>query len=250
MATYDLKTPDGKLTESLGSMRLKELAKRGEISPRDQIRKIDGENRKGLWDPAWRVKGLFPAHIVAQIRVAEKAGTPETDGRPDQIRYYKGLLDEGILTDAEFAEKKQQLLGLSESPITTEPEPVAMSPSLVSARVADAEEQADLLQCEAPTWDSLSPSGTLVIQHARTIPSRKIIIAGVCVVLIIISASTWYIHRVHVIGSRRVALGAMVREKMETASEARRRGDDVGEIEALRAVVSVSDNDRRLLGSV
>jgi predicted Zn-dependent peptidase len=47
-----------------------------------------------------------------QIIYSNTQGSASADSNADELRKFKGLLDDGIISQAEFDEKKKELLGL------------------------------------------------------------------------------------------------------------------------------------------
>ena len=47
-----------------------------------------------------------------QIISSNTQGSASADSNADELRKFKGLLDDGIISQAEFDEKKKELLGL------------------------------------------------------------------------------------------------------------------------------------------
>lgn len=119
-ARFEIRTPKGRVAGPFGPDLLQAMAQDGHLTPECSIRKT-GDLERHDWHPAWKVKGLFPAHVVDEMQRShtipsdDDVNAPyseEADEFAVQIRRYRTLVDEGLLTDEEFAAKKRQMLGI------------------------------------------------------------------------------------------------------------------------------------------
>ena len=73
--------------------------------------------KRGRDTAIWAILGFFfgiiTVIVLAIAGPAEKAGTAATDSPLDQLAKLNGLVNDGVLTQEEFAEQKAKLLGSS-----------------------------------------------------------------------------------------------------------------------------------------
>lgn len=79
------------------------------------IRTHEGEHKTSLLSLYDYLLKLIPEKDAKYISIHQSSGVNESDSKldgPTEIRKYKELLDDGIITEEEFTAKKKQLLGI------------------------------------------------------------------------------------------------------------------------------------------
>lgn len=108
-AWFEIRTPKGRVAGPFGPDILRAMVRDGSLTPLCSIRKT-GDLDNHEWYPAWKVKGLFPMHVVDDIRRSHEAAIGDDD-QTVKLKALKQQLDEGLIDDHDYRFKKCEILG-------------------------------------------------------------------------------------------------------------------------------------------
>lgn len=106
---FEVRTPKGRVGGPFGPDVLRAMVRDGLLTPHCSIRKT-GDLDTHSWHPAWKIKGLFPRHVVDSIRKSH-AVTPTDESETAKLKRLKRQLDEGLIDEDDYRYKKGELLG-------------------------------------------------------------------------------------------------------------------------------------------
>jgi hypothetical protein len=106
---FEIRTPKGRVAGPFGPDVLRAMVRDELLTPHCSLRKTD-DLETHAWHPAWKVKGLFPGHVVDSIRRSHTV-TKSDDGDTAKLKALKQQLDEGLIDERDYHFKKGELLG-------------------------------------------------------------------------------------------------------------------------------------------
>ncbi len=106
---FEIRTPKGRVSGPFGPDVLRAMVRDELLTPHCSLRK-SGDLETHSWHPAWKVKGLFPGHVVDSIRRSHTV-TRTDDGDTAKLKALKQQLDDGLIDERDYRFKKGEILG-------------------------------------------------------------------------------------------------------------------------------------------
>lgn len=130
-ARFEIRTPKGRVSGPFGPDILRAMVRDGSLTPLCSIRKT-GDLESHAWNPAWKVKGLFPMHVVDDIRRSH-AAAPGDDDETARLKSLKKLLDDGLIDEQDYRHRKAELLGTPYDVAVEEPPQVPQRVEIIES---------------------------------------------------------------------------------------------------------------------
>ncbi|GAB4383599.1 MAG: hypothetical protein Kow0022_03890 [Phycisphaerales bacterium] len=108
---FMIRSPEGRVAGPFGLDILRAMVLDGLLTPHwhCSLQKSGGLETHS-WHPAWKVKGLFPGHVIDSIRRSH--AVEETDDEVTaKLKALKRQLDSGLIDERDYRFKKGELLG-------------------------------------------------------------------------------------------------------------------------------------------